>query len=184
LKTFTKSERSFRIGASFSGYRLINLRFAPVINLSVSPSDQPSDFRRRSLSSSAFQLHYQPLPTVRSFDLPSDQPPTCVGDQPSSLPSSQPLTCVSSQLSSPTFASTCGLRRLPILWPAFRLVSGLRLQSVFQLNLPADFQLAPSSNLPVPPSNLTSDSHRPLIPSALPSGQSAACAAYQPSSPA
>jgi hypothetical protein len=61
------------------------------------------------------------------------------------------------------------LRRLPILEPAFRSISSLRLRSIFQLNLPADFQLAPSFNLPVPPSNLTSDSHRPLIPSALPS---------------
>jgi len=129
-----------------------------------------TDLRRRSFSGSAFQLNDRPLPTVRSFDLPSACPPTCVGDQPSGLPSSRPSTCVAGQLSGPTFASTCDLRRLPILWSAFRLVSGLRLQSVFRLNLPADFQLAPSFNLPVPPSNLTSDSHRPLIPSALPSG--------------
>jgi len=51
-------------------------------------------------------------------------------------------------------------------------------------NLPARLQLAPSTNLPVPPSNLTSDSHRPLIPSALPSSQPAACATDQPSGPA
>jgi len=128
--------------------------------------------------------HYRPLPTVRSFDLPSDQPPTCVGDQPSGPPFSQPSTRVSGQLSGPTFASTCDLRRLPIFRSAFRPISSLRLRVIFRLNLPADFRLAPSFNLPVPPSNLTSDSHRPLIPSALPSSQPAACAANQPSSPA
>ena len=63
-------------------------------------------------------------------------------------PSHRPATCVACRSS--------GL--------AFRLTSSLRLRSIFRLNLPADFQLAPSFNLPVPPSNLTSDSHRPLNP--------------------
>jgi len=123
-----------------------------------------SDLRRLSISGSAFQPNLRLSSTVRFFDLPSSQPPTCVGDQPSGLPSSQPSTCVSGQLSGPAFAPTRDLRRLPILGLAFRLTSSLRLRSVFQLNLPADFQLAPSFNLPVLPSNLTSDSHRPLNP--------------------
>jgi len=178
------SSAQFQIGAASSGYRQANPRFAPAINLFSLAFRSTTDLRRRSFSGSAFQLNDRPLPTVRSFDLPSDRPPTCVGDQPSGLPSSQPSTCISGQPSGPTFASTYDLRRLPILRLAFRLTSSLRLPSVFQLNLPADFRLAPSFNLPVPPSNLTSDSYRPLIPSALPSGQSAACAAYQPSSPA
>jgi len=80
--------------------------------------------------------------------------------------------------------STSNLRWLPTI-PAclptrLQLAPSLRLPA----NLPAHLQLAPSINLPVPPSNLTSDSHRPLIPSALPSSQPSACAADQPSSPA
>jgi hypothetical protein len=123
-----------------------------------------SDLRRRSISGSAFQLNLRFSSTVRSFDLPSGQPPTCVGDQPSGLPSSQPSTCVSGQPSGPTFASTCDLRRLPILRPG--LPTDLQLAPSINLpaHPPADFQLAPSFNLPVPPSNLTSDSHRPLNP--------------------
>jgi len=88
------------------------------------------------------------LPIVRFFDLPSGQPPTRVGDLPSGPPSSRPSTRVSGQPSSPALAPTCDLRRLPIL-PAC---------------LPTRLQLAPSIRLPVPPSKLTSDSHRPLDP--------------------
>jgi len=61
---------------------------------------------------------------------------------------------------------------------------GLRLRSIFRPNLPAVLRLAPSSNRPAPPSNLTSDSHRALIPSALPSGLPSARAADLPSGPA
>ena len=107
-----------------------------------------SDLRRRSISGSAFQLNLRFSSTVRSFDLPSGQPPTCVGDQPSGLPSSQPSTCVSGQPSGPTFASTCDLRRLPILRPG--LPTDLQLAPSINLpaHPPADFQLAPSFNLP------------------------------------
>jgi hypothetical protein len=170
--------------AASSGYRLANPRFAPAICLSASPSDRPptcvGDLSPALPSNSTTDPHRPSDPST----CPQISPPTCVGDQPSGLPSSQPSTCVSGQLSGPAFAPTCDLRRLPILQPAFRPISSLRLQPIFRTNLPADFQLAPWSNLPVPPSNLTSDSHRPPIPSALLSSQPAACAADQPSSPA
>jgi len=77
-------------------------------------------------------------------------------------------------------------RLAPLADPTACLPTNLQLAPSTDLpaHLPVDFQLAPSFNLPVPPSNPTSDSHRPLIPSALPSSQPAACAADQPSSPA
>jgi len=155
--------------AASSGYRQADLRSAPGINLSALlsnlhatcaacrspalPSNSTTNSRRPSNPSTCLQINLQ-LALATNLSGP---------------PSGQPSTCVSSQPSSPAFASTRDLRRLPILEPAFRSISSLRLRSIFQLHLPADFQLAPSFNLPVPPSNLTSDSHRPLIPSALPS---------------
>ena len=53
-------------------------------------------------------------------------------------PSGQPSTCVFDQPSGSAFASTCDSRRLPILRPAFRLTSSLRLRSIVRLNLPVN----------------------------------------------
>jgi hypothetical protein len=60
----------------------------------------------------------------------------------------------------------------------------LRLRPVFRLNLPADLRLAPSFNLPAPPSNLTSNCRRPSYPFGAAVRLPAACAADSPSSPA
>jgi len=51
-------------------------------------------------------------------------------------------TRVSDQPSSSAFASTCDLRRLPILQPAFQLTSSLRLPSVFQLTYKPNLRLS------------------------------------------
>jgi len=78
------------------------------------------------------------------------------------------------------------LRPAPPADPSVCLPTHLQLAPLTCLpaNPPIDFRLAPSFNLPVPPSNLTFDSRRPLIPSALPSSQPTACAANQPFGPA
>jgi len=52
---------------------------------------------------------------------------------------------------------------------------------IVQLRFPADLQLAPSTDPPALLSNLTSDSHRLLHPSASPWCQPSACASGQPS---
>jgi len=134
-----------------------------VIYFPASPSDQSSDLRRRSISGSAFQLTADPR-------RPSD-PSTC-------LPVTLQLALATNL--GPAFQPTFDLRLRPTFRPslctdlrlappadprpAFQLTSSLRLRSVFRLNLPAYLQLAPSIRLPVPPSNLTSDSHRPADP--------------------
>lgn len=71
-----------------------------------------------------------------------------------------------------------------VLPAAFQLIPGLRPRPVFRPKPPAALRLAPSTNLLVSPSNLTSDSRRPLIPSALPSGLPLALAADLPFGPA
>jgi len=96
-------------------------------------------------------------------------------------PSSQPSTRVSDQPSSSAFASTCDLRRLPILRPTFRLTSSLRLRPILSQTLQPIFRLTSPINLPVPPL------HRPATcaacrSSSLPSNRLPACAFHQPSS--
>jgi len=148
----------------FSGYRKANLRFAPAINFPASPFDRPSDLRRRPISGSAFQPKLPTLAdcqTLRlAFRLPSN-----LRWRPNLQPAFQPAFDLRLR---PTFQpSLCTDLQLALLadpQPAFQPTSSLRLRSVFQLNLPASLQLAPSICLPVPPSNPTSDSHRPADP--------------------
>jgi len=152
----------FLIGVSSSGYCSATHRFAPAINRSASPSDLP-----RLAPPADLRLC---LPT---------RPPTLIGCQTlrpafqsiSSLrlqPTFQPslpvdlATFVSDLPSGSAFQSTCDRRHLSIFRPAFRLTSSLRLRPIFRLSLPVRVRLAPSANVPAPPPNLTSDSHRTL----------------------
>jgi len=116
----------------------IDLRLSSAIYLSALPSNSTSDSHRLSDPSG----------------WPFGRSPACAFDQPyRAQPSGQPSTCVSDQPSGSAFASTCDSRRLPILRPAFRPISSLRLRSVFRLNFPANlFDLRLLVNLPVPPS--------------------------------
>ena len=110
--------------------------------------------------------------------LPLCQPAACAADYPFGLafrPASdlrrlptfrrrlptQPPTLIGVRSNGP-FQPIYGLRRRPIFRFALRSISGLRLRSIFRLDLPADLQLAPSFDLPALPLNLTSDSHRSL----------------------
>ena len=193
----------FVIGVAFSGYRSANLRFAPAINLSASPSDQPATrvaCQSPALpSNSTSDSHRLSDSSVGS----SDQSPACAFNPPSD----------------PTFRPTFDsrLRIQPsgsAFRPDLRLVAACRSSSLPSDRPPAcafgrssgsaflsDFQLAPSANLPALPSNLTSDSHRLLHPlafafepifelappvnlPAVPSSQLPACAFRQPSSSA
>jgi len=160
----------FQSAAASSGYCPADLRLAPAINPSASPSNRP--------------------PTcvgVPSSALPSNSPPTLIGcpilrpalRSISSLrlrPTFRPSPPVNLRLSSTgqpsgsAFQSTCGLRRLPTFRPAFRLSSSLRLRPIFRLNPPANlFDLRLLAIRPVLPSYPTSDSPRLLHPPALPS---------------
>jgi len=152
----------FLIGVASSGYHSVDLRFAPSVVRSVSPSDQSSDSRRRSISGSAFQLNLRLSSSARLFGQPSNRCPACALNQ-SSGPAFQPI--FDSRLRSTfgsAFQSTCDRRHTPIFRPSFRLTSGSRLQSIFQLSFSVRVQLAPSANVPALPPNPTSDSHRLL----------------------
>jgi hypothetical protein len=92
--------------------------------------------RRLPISGSAFQLNYQLSSTVKSFDLPSDQPPTCVGDQPFW----------------PAFRPTFDLRLQPTFQPSLRIDPRLAPPADPRACLPINLQLAPSINLPAQPS--------------------------------
>jgi len=113
----------------------IDLRLSSAIHLPALPSNSTSDSHRLSDPSASLPIRLQLAP---STDLPAQ-------------PSSQPSTRVSNQPFGSAFASTCDLRRLPILRPTFRLTSSLRLRSIFQPNFPVNLRLASPINLPVPP---------------------------------
>jgi len=167
-----------------SGCRLANPRFTPATNCSASPIDRsptcvgnlspalPSnsttDPRRPSDPSTCLEPTLQlALATDPSACRPASlrlTPPANLSAQ----PSHRPATCAACRSSGPPSDSS----------PACAFAPSS--SSTFQ----TDFRLAPSLSLSAPPSNLTSDSHRPPVPSALPSSQPAACAADRPSSPA
>jgi len=103
----------------------IDLRLSSAISVPALPSNSTSDSHRMSDPSVSLQIHFQLAP---STNLPTQ-------------PSSQLSTRVSNQPSGSAFVSTCDLRRLPILRPTFRLISSLRLQSIFSQTFPSTFDL-------------------------------------------
>jgi len=128
----------FGFSAASSGYRPANLRFAPAINPSASPSNQPptcvgclSPALPSNLNFQSFidcQILQQVFRSI--FQLaPSTNRPT--------QPSRRPSTCVYSQPSGSAFVPTCDRRRLPNLQPC----------------PPIAVQLAPSADLPAQPSS-------------------------------
>jgi len=143
-----------------SGYRLANLRFAPAINPSASPSNRPptrvgclspalpSNLNLepfidcqilqqvfRSISSLRLQLTFRPnLPAALRLPSPASLPVP---------PSSRPATVAACRSSSHALQSS----------------SSLRLLSIFRLNLPVSlFDLRHVVDLPALPTNPTSDS--------------------------
>jgi hypothetical protein len=130
----------------------VALQLAPSTNPPAQPSSQTAACAADRLSSSAFRptcdrrrlpihrpchpMNLQLAPSIHLTARPSSQPPACAFDQPSG-PAIQPNIRLSSAA-----ASKCS---------AFRLLSGLRFRSIFQLNLPTFLQLAPSIDLPVQP---------------------------------
>jgi len=114
----------------------IDLRLSSAIHLPALPSNSTSDSHRLSDPSVSLPIRLQ---LALSTSLPAQ-------------PSSQPSTRVSDQPSSSAFASTCDLRRLPILRPTFRLLSSLRLRPILSQTLQPIFRLTSPINLPVPPS--------------------------------
>jgi hypothetical protein len=81
-------------------------------------------------------MNFQLAPSIHLPARPSSQPPACAFDRPSG-PAFKPNLRLSSAA-----AFACS---------AFRPLSGLRLRSIFQLNLPIFLRLAPSINLPAQP---------------------------------
>jgi len=140
----------FLIGVASSGYRSVNFRFAPASLRSASPSDRPSDLRRRS----NLQLC---LPT---------QPPTLIGCQilwpafqsifslrlqpifrpsfPVDLRLTSPIYLPAPPSNRPATVATCRSSGLPSDQPracafgqssgsAFPFTSGFRLRPTFRL---------------------------------------------------
>jgi len=124
----------------------IDLRLAPVIHLpAFAFQPQPSTLIGVGFLT-CLRAGLQLASATNLLAWPSDRSSTCVSDPPSGS------------------AFRISLRLAPhaALRAAFQPVPGSRLRPVFWPNLPVALQLAPSTNLPAPPSNLTSDSHRPL----------------------
>jgi hypothetical protein len=162
----------FLIGVAPSGYRPANPRFAPGIHFSASPSDLPATraaCRSPALpsnpTSDSHRLSDSPVGSPACLQL---APSTCLAAQPSGRSvdlrlrlrppdrlSVQPATCAACRSSSPPY----DLPQARALW------------LIVRLRFPANLQLAPSTGPPALPSNLTSDSHRLLHPSASPSCQ-------------
>jgi len=140
------------IGVRSTASLPVALRLAPPNNPPAQPSGQPATRAADRPSGSAFRptCDRRRLPILRPclpMDLqlspsthlparPSSQPPAFAFDQPSG-PAIQPNLRLSS------VAASAG--------SAFRPLSGFRLRSIIQPNLPTFLQLAPSIDLPAQP---------------------------------
>jgi hypothetical protein len=155
-----------------SGYRPVDLQFAPAINPSASLSSSITDLHRRSAtpalpSNSTSDSHRLSDP---SASLPINlqlAPSANLPAQPSSQPFDLRLVV---NLPGPPLHRPATVAACRSSSHAFRSTSSFRLRPIFRLNLPVNLRLASPVSLPALPSNLTSDSHRLLCPLALLSG--------------
>jgi len=152
----------FESSAASSGYRPANLRFAPAIHLSASPSNRPPT-RVGCLSPALPSNHnlqpfidcqilqqiFRSISSLRlQLSFRSNRSAALRLASPASLP--VPPSCRPATVAACRFSSH-----------ALRPPSSLRLPSIFRLNLPVSlFDLRLLVDLPALPTNPTSDSRR------------------------
>jgi len=161
----------FESPAKLSGYRPINLRFAPSINLSASPSNQPptcvgcvSPALPSNLNFQSFidcQILQQTFRLISSLRLQ----PSVRSNLPASFRLASPANFPVPLSSRPATVAACRTSSHALQSP-----SSLRFPSIFRLNLPANrFDSRLLVDLPALLPNLTSDSRRRSHLLALPS---------------